>query len=204
MYTNNILIRRVLKLTLPCAQIKKISREKKNKKRIPRQPAMGAATEDDSVQVYSRKKNGYFHHLYGSAFYGAVMRKRVSKNSFNKINNNGIYSLNGVPKRRGRKSRGISAIKKRDDVIEFQTGDLKSTREEEDIINIIKESVVLSSSGQENVTAVDQVNHQRFWTKPRCRVLLPTEKFRFTIDMDQDLSDSDLCFGDNEDQDYNW
>ncbi|KAL8042635.1 hypothetical protein ABFX02_09G065600 [Erythranthe guttata] len=156
---------------------------------------MGAATED-SVQVYSSKKNGYFH-LYGSSFYGAVMRKRVSKNSFKKI-------INGVRRKHGCKHRGIisTTIKKRDDVISFQTVDLKSTREEDDIINIIKESGQLSSSGQENVvTAVDQVNHLRFWTKPRCRVLLPTEKLRFTIDMDQDLSDSDLCFGDNEDQD---
>ncbi|KAL7099304.1 hypothetical protein ACP275_09G075100 [Erythranthe tilingii] len=157
---------------------------------------MGAATEDSCS-----KKNGYFH-LYGSSFYGAVMRKRVSKYSFNKINNNGIYSLKGVRRKHGCKHRGISTIKKRDDVISFQTGELKKTREEEDdmMMNVIKES----SSGQDNVPAVDQVNHLRFWTKPRCRVLLPTEKFRFTIDMDQDLSDSDLCFGDDEDQDYNW
>ncbi|KAL7099281.1 hypothetical protein ACP275_09G073600 [Erythranthe tilingii] len=167
---------------------------------------MAAATED-SVQVYRSKKNGYFHLYYGSSFYGAVMRKRVSKNSFKKINN-GIYSLiNGVRTKRGCKSRGISTtIKKRDDVISFQTCEFKKTRgEEEDMMtNVIEESGLLSSSCQENVTAVDQVNHQRFWTKPRCRVLLPTEKFRFTIDMDQDLSDSDLCFGDNEDQDSNW
>ncbi|KAL9156319.1 hypothetical protein ABFS82_09G067500 [Erythranthe guttata] len=163
---------------------------------------MGAATED-SVQVYSSKKNGYFH-LYGSSFYGAVMRKRVSKYSFNKINDNGIHSLiNGVRRKRGCKHRGIitTTIKKRDGVISFQTGEFKKkTREEDDdmmMMNVVKES----SSGQYNVPAVDQVNHQRFWTKPRCRVLLPTEKFRFTIDMDQDLSDSDLCFGDNEDQD---
>ncbi|KAL7099230.1 hypothetical protein ACP275_09G070400 [Erythranthe tilingii] len=158
---------------------------------------MGAATEDSCS-----KKNGYYH-LYGSSFYGAVMRKRVSKNSFKKINNNGIYSLNGVRRKRGCKSRGISStMKKRDDVIGFQTGEFKKTREEEDMMmmmNVIKESVLVSSSGQ-----VDQVNHLRFWTKPRCRVLLPTEKFRFTIDLDQDLSDSDLCFGDNEDQDSNW
>ncbi|KAL9156294.1 hypothetical protein ABFS82_09G066200 [Erythranthe guttata] len=165
---------------------------------------MGGAATEDSVQVYSSKKNGYFHHLYGSSFYGAVMRKRVSKISFNKkiINNNGIYS-----RKRGCKHRRIisTTIKKRDDVISFQTGEFKkTTREEEEedmMMNVIKES----SSGQYNVVpAVDQVNHLRFWTKPRCRVLLPTEKLRFTIDMDQDLSDSDLCFGDDEDQDSNW
>ncbi|KAL8042613.1 hypothetical protein ABFX02_09G064000 [Erythranthe guttata] len=166
---------------------------------------MGAATEDSGS-----KKNGYFH-LYGSSFYGAVMRKRVSKNSLKKIinnNNNGIRSLinGGVRRKRGCKHRGIisTTIKKRDDVISFQTGEFKKiTREEDDdmmMMNVVKES----SSGQYNVPAVDQVNHPRFWTKPRCRVLLPTEKFRFTIDMDQDLSDSDLCFGDDEDQDSNW
>ncbi|KAL8042567.1 hypothetical protein ABFX02_09G061300 [Erythranthe guttata] len=154
---------------------------------------------EDSVQVYRSKKNGYFHHVYGSSFYGAVMRKRVSKNSFKKI-------INGVRRKHGCKHRGIisTTIKKRDDVISFQTGEFKKiTREEDDdmmMMNVVKES----SSGQYNVPEVDQVNHQRFWTKPRCRVLLPTEKLRFTIDLDQDLSDSDLCFGDDEDQDSNW